>query len=77
VEALRRPPKLAPGAEETKAQDRASRKAERLLSSTVIRIGQLHVLPLDARQNGRLSGIVTAHLKRFDFARTVALRTQR
>jgi hypothetical protein len=82
VGAPRRPPKPAPGAEETSAPDRTSGaraigKVERLLSSAVACIEHLHATPLDARQNDRLSGIVTAHLKRLSIARAAAFRSRR
>jgi hypothetical protein len=76
VGALRRPPKPAPGAEETSVQDQAIGKVERLLSSAVACIEHLHAMPLDARQNDRLSGIVTAHLKRLSIARAAAFRSR-
>lgn len=82
VEGLRRPPKQAPGAEETSAPDRTSGaraigKVERLLSSAVAGMEQLHTMPLDAQQNDRPSGIVTAHLKRLSIARAKSFGTRR
>jgi hypothetical protein len=49
---------------------------QRLPGSADTGIEQLHAIPLDAQQDNRLFGIVTAHLKRLSIARTAAFPTR-